>query len=255
LDPVLLAEDALRKALDPRNESDDEILISFLDSAAKLKEANLYGLSEDQRFVFFLNIYHCMVMHAYLVLGPPRSSFQWISYFNSISYQCSDDIFSLAELEHCIIRSNMSSPTQFLSRFVIPKSKYDFSLAATRDYRINFALNPGSLSSPAYVPVFKLGRLDQQLDDVSRLYLSAAIKVKKRSSREAEVYLPRVCLWYSEDFVSSSENILKKVMRFLDSDVLVQEYLRSLESSEKGKWTIRYAPFDYECRKLSLKSE
>jgi hypothetical protein len=251
--PLVLVEDALRKALDPRNDSDDDILISFLDSAAKLKDANVYELSQNERLVFFLNIYHCMVMHAYLVLGPPESSFQWISYFNSIAYQCSDDIFSLAELEHCIIRSNMSSPRQFLSRFVIPNSKYDLSLSAN-DCRLNFALNCGSMSNPACVPVFKVTKLDRQLDDVSRLYLSAAVKVKKRSSREVEVFLPRVCLWYSDDFGSSNEDALNRVMPWLNGDV--QDFISSfMKSDNKGKCSVKYLAYDFDCRRLSLTPE
>ena len=248
--PLLLAENALRKALDPRNESDDDILVSFLDSAALLKEANVHELSEVERLSFFLNIYHTMVQHAYLVLGVPKSSFQWVSYFNSISYQCSDDIFSLAELEHCIIRSTMSYPTQFLSRFVLPKSTYDFAMTK-RDFRINFALNCGSRSNPECVPVFKPTLLNQQLDDVSRLYLAVA-KLKKRGNRDAEVILPRICLWFSNDFGAGSEDILEKTKPLLSSTI--QDYIAGSISGEKGKFylSVKYLPYSFECRKLVL---
>ena len=50
------------------------------------------------------------VNHAYLVLGPPSSSRAWLSYFNSIAYEAGGDIFSLSELEHCIIRANRWQP-------------------------------------------------------------------------------------------------------------------------------------------------
>ncbi|CAB9531330.1 Protein of unknown function, DUF547 [Seminavis robusta] len=253
-DPLSLAEDALHKALDPRNESDDDILVSFLDSAAKLKEANVHGLGEEERLAFFLNVYHTMVMHAYLVLGTPASSFQWISYFNSISYQCSDDIFSLAELEHCILRSPMSYPTQFLSRFAIPKSSYSFALTRS-DYRINFGLNCGSMSNPKCVPVFKVSSLNQQLNDVSRLYLAAAVKVKKRSNRDVEVLLPRICLWFADDFGSSNTDVLRRVTPFLTTDV--QDFLKSIESGKRGKChvSVKYLNYSFECRKLTLTPE
>lgn len=251
-DPLSFAEIAVRKALDPRNETDDDTLISFLDAAALLKDANIYDLSEVKRMAFFLNLYHCMVMHAYLVLGPPETSFQWISYFNSISYQCSDDIFSLAELEHCIIRSQMASPTQFLSRFVIPKSKYDFALT-TSEHRINFALNCGSKSNPSCVPVFKVAQLDQQLEEASKLYFAGTVKVKKRSSHEIEVFLPRVTLWFSDDFGSTKEEVLGQVKRFFSRDI--QDHLTSFQETNKGKCSVKYLPYSFECRKLTLTPE
>lgn len=250
-DPLFLAEDALRKALDPRNESDDDILVDFLDSAAKLKEAMVHELEEDERLSFFLNVYHTMVMHAYLVLGVPKSSFQWISYFNSISYQCSDDIFSLAELEHCIIRASMSFPTQFLSRFVLPKSTYDFALKKSEP-RITFALNCGSRSNPKCVPVFLPTSLNQQLDDTTKLYLSAAVKVKQKGSKEVEVYLPRMCLWFSNDFGSSNEHVLRRMKQFMTQEV--RDFLNSCMLRERGKCqvSVKYLPYSFECRKLSL---
>jgi len=252
-DPLALAEDALRKALDPRNESDDDILVSFLNSASQLKEAIVHDLSEVERLTFFLNVYHVMVMHAYLVLGTPKSSFQWISYFNSISYQCSDDIFSLAELEHCIIRSAMSSPAQFLSRFVLPKSTYDFAMTK-RDCRINFALNCGSLSNPKYVPVYKANTLKKQLNEASRLYLMAT-KIKKRSNGDMEIFLPRMCRWYANDFGAGSEDIIQKVKPFLSDSI--QELISLCEPDENEKYnlSIKFSPYSFECRKLALLPE
>ena len=194
-----------------------------------------------------------MVQHAYLVLGVPKSSFQWISYFNSISYQCSDDIFSLAELEHCVIRATMSYPTQFLSRFVLPKSSYDFAMTK-RDFRINFALNCGSRSNPECVPVFKPALLNQQLDDVSRLYLTVA-KIKRRGNRDVEVILPRICLWFSDDFGAGSEDTLEKIKLLLPS--AVQNNISGSISDEKGNYSVsvKYLSYSFECRKLALANE
>ena len=49
-------------------------------------------------------LYHLLIQHAYLVLGPPASTLHWLSYYSVIAYQTADDVFSLVELEHCIIR-------------------------------------------------------------------------------------------------------------------------------------------------------
>ena len=84
-DSLELAEQALLKAtaLQPKG-PDDADLMSFLDCAAALKDADAHTLNPDERLAFFLNLYHVMIMHAFIVLGPPDSSFKWITYFNNI---------------------------------------------------------------------------------------------------------------------------------------------------------------------------
>jgi hypothetical protein len=88
-DALQLVEDALNRALESAKDSFDDFgrRGAFLDSAAALKQANVHSLPEDARLTFFLNLYHVMIMHAFLVLGPPDSSLKWISYFNNIAYQ------------------------------------------------------------------------------------------------------------------------------------------------------------------------
>jgi len=44
------------------------------DSAATLKTARVDMLTEKERFAFFLNVYHTMIQHAYMLLGPPASN-------------------------------------------------------------------------------------------------------------------------------------------------------------------------------------
>lgn len=81
--------------------------ISFLDSVALLSIINLseYSLSENDRICIFVNLYHILVLHSFLVVGIPTTLLKWPSFFNSCSYEAFGDIFSIAELEHCIIKA------------------------------------------------------------------------------------------------------------------------------------------------------
>lgn len=257
---LALAEIAVRKAtaLEPKGPNDSD-LIEFLDCAAALKEADAHSLNETERFAFFLNVYHIMIMHAFLVLGPPDSSLKWLSYFNNIAYQCADDIFSLAELEHNIIRAVMSYPSQFLSRFVLPKSHYHFALTKA-DVRINFALNCGSLSIPtSSIPIYTPSNLEKQLDRVTREFIAGTVSVKPKGSRDASVVLPRVCQWFAEDFGDGgTSDILKAIEPYLDEDQ--RNYLKRLWNDRKqgydvGMFSIKYHNYNFECRFLTLESE
>lgn len=255
VDPLASIETAVRAGLNlSANDAseDSERLRAFLVSASVLKRAHLVDLSHNARLAFFLNLYHLMTLHAFLVLGPPESSFQWISYFNSIAYEVDDDIFSLAELEHCIIRAQMTYPSQFVSRFVLPKSKYQMALTKG-NFRINFALNCGSLSAPAKIFIYKTESIDSQLDDASRLYLEP-VSCVKRSQGDVLMYLPRICQWFSADF-GSNEEMLRKVVPYLREEVrqlLASSGVVSGNSIDVSLVSIRYLPYSFDCRMLIL---
>jgi hypothetical protein len=253
-----LAERALSKvmALQPKG-PDDADLRDFLDCAACLKDADAHTLNEEQRLAFFLNVYHIFIMHAYIVLSPPNSSLEWVSYFTTIAYQCSDDIFSLAELEHNIIRAEMSYPSQFLSRFILPKSHYLFALTRG-DFRINFALNPGSLSMPSSsVPLYNAETIDRQLDNVTRGFIEEAVSVKVKGSKDVNIVLPRLFQWFGEDFGSNgtANDALVKIEPYLTEEQ--RNSLRLIWNGKKkcydiGIFSLKYLNYNYECRFLTL---
>lgn len=62
-------------------------------------------MESDESACLFLNLYHCLLLHAFLVVGVPTTLFKWPTFFGSYSYEAFGDVFSLAELEHCIIRA------------------------------------------------------------------------------------------------------------------------------------------------------
>ena len=178
-------------------EKDPLEIQSFFTSIATLKTADVSILTEKSRVAFYLNLYHTMVIHAFLALGYPSTGFKFYSFFNKVSYEVCSDIFSLTELEHCIIRARMASPSAFLSRFILPSSTYNIALT-NADFRINFALNCGSLSNPKHIFVYCPEDLDDQLNAASRMFLQKA-SVNSRGFVE----LPKVCQWFRSDFSSS----------------------------------------------------
>jgi hypothetical protein len=81
--------------------------IEFLTNIAYLPCINLanYSFSDSELTCLFINLYHIMVLHSFLVAGVPSTLLKWPSFFNSCSYEAFGDIFSLSELEHCIIKA------------------------------------------------------------------------------------------------------------------------------------------------------
>lgn len=81
-----------------------ELWVNFNDELSLLQIVNLATLNTREHICFFLNLYHLMILHGQLILGPPPSWGSWQSFFSSVSYKVQFDIFSIAEIEHNVLR-------------------------------------------------------------------------------------------------------------------------------------------------------
>lgn len=278
-DAMYVVEATLRKAFEDGIEQDDVKLQEFLDNASRLKLVNANSLREEHRLAFFLNLYHVMVMHATLILGVTDSQPTLVKNFGCLSYQCSDDIFTISELEHCILRANMArldpvvsstnpkAPPAINSRllrqtspfktipplsfsFPTPRSNFCFALQKP-DFRLNFAINFGSPSTPAEVPFYSVETVWEQLEEAARLYLQNNVAIKQRK-KEYVCVLPRLCQWYEADFGSTNYAVLKTLEPYLN-----QQERKILRSPDFLSYpiSVKYLPFRFDCTKLDLKEE
>jgi len=276
VDAVELVEQALGLAFDEETEYNDDKLQAFLDRVSKFKNVSVSGLKEEHRIAFFLNLYHVMIKHMSLILGAMNSPQALTKNFNSLSYICCDDIFTIAELEYCIIRAPMTPlpasvqvtnpqvPPPINSRllkatspltkippkifkFSVPISNYSCALRKA-DYRINFALNWGTKSNLAEIPIYKADLLDSQLHRVSRNYLNTKVAITERNSQHVCI-LPRVCQWYADDFGETNYAVLKTL-----EPNLGQDEQKILHSSDFASFpiVIKYLPFNFESHRLTL---
>lgn len=78
--------------------------VKFMDEISWLQTINVSKLPENERVAFFLNLYHVMVLHGSLVVGPPPAWNYWNAFFNNITYMFGYEIISIADVEHNILR-------------------------------------------------------------------------------------------------------------------------------------------------------
>ncbi|KAL0583295.1 hypothetical protein ABG067_006796 [Albugo candida] len=224
--PVVDALDFLAGLLDQltalysvRNEECSILkLLEFLDALEILKTTPLRQHigsmaplpRENFKKTYFLNLFHLLILNACLFRSIiPKKLKQWSRFFNGISY-CVDGIyFSLAEIEHCVIRAPMSSLRLPVVKLVLPKKLYgsledqtlvvDIAEIALKnpDFRLNFALNCMTRSSLNRILLFSIDELDTQLAAITRAALTVMISY---DYDRKTVYLPRVCDWYRYDF-------------------------------------------------------
>jgi hypothetical protein len=200
--PSDLSERALRLVYDLSPDSGTERLVAFLDLCSAFRAFPLHRLdpASDDALAFWLNLHHTLLQHALLLLGPPSSK-DWASFFAGVSYEIGADVFSLAEIEHCVLRGKLSRPRSVPRYLPAPPPPEDdhYRHALTRcDFRINFALTTGSVSAPPFVTVFRAGPgLEAQLDRASVRYLDYTLKL---DSKKRMIVLPKVCDVYRRDF-------------------------------------------------------
>jgi hypothetical protein len=182
---------------------DPGALIRFLDATSYLRTLTLQDLNlkSASTFCVFANLYHCLLQHTLLlsVNGPlKRSSYEHI--MRTSCYEIGGDVFSLAEIQSCIIRGQLSRP-------VVPKAPYVETSKQSRSYRyyalgyttprVNFVLNSGHAFSPKEVPILDPETLESQLNTVTAEFIRRNIRV---DSSKKTIVLPKVCDVYRNDF-------------------------------------------------------
>jgi hypothetical protein len=202
--PCKLVEGILSKcftlsALEANGLASDTVnWLVFMEELSALQTVDISLLNETEKVAFLLNLYHLMVLHGSLIIGPPPSWSSWQSFFNTVTYSLSFDIVSIAELEHNMLRAAMSRPSPLLSKITAPNSEFPNMCLTQGDFRLNFCINNGSRSLPKYVPIYKPESLDRQLDEMTSMTLAETVEID--TSRKT-VILPKVCSWFLNDFV------------------------------------------------------
>eukprot|EP00927_Polykrikos_kofoidii_P071997 TRINITY_DN68171_c0_g1_i1.p1 TRINITY_DN68171_c0_g1~~TRINITY_DN68171_c0_g1_i1.p1 ORF type:complete len:497 (-),score=69.23 TRINITY_DN68171_c0_g1_i1:3-1412(-) len=136
-----------------------------------LKCVDLTVLGEQDLWSFWVNVYHCLVLHAQLLFGKPSVA-RIAAFYNNSSYVVAGHSFTLTEVEHCVLRRRMTKPQLGLTRlFLRTRNRTAQQLerrphwaappapaaafACRADWRLNLVLSAGNESSGPTIPVFE----------------------------------------------------------------------------------------------------
>lgn len=75
----------------------------FCAKASLLQSVSLQGLSKNGLIAFFLNVFHTILLHAFIVLGVPSSGLDWRSLKVAASYEIAGDLMSLKDIDETIL--------------------------------------------------------------------------------------------------------------------------------------------------------
>jgi hypothetical protein len=136
---------ALKFSLDSL-ENDPESFVEFLDAASHLRLLPLDEIENASRqsFCLFVNLYHCLLQHAMLLsVNGPLTKKSAGTFMRTMCYEIGGDVFSLAEINSCVLRGKMSKPKDPKAPYIeAPKKSSSFKHYALTytDARVNFVV-------------------------------------------------------------------------------------------------------------------
>jgi len=235
-------------------EGDSSLIAAFLDDSCRLKHLNLdeVDVESTEALCFFVNLYHALLKHALLILGPPSSRSEWNIFFLSASYEVGEEVFSLVELEYCVIRGRRR-PQYVPRRWPSPPNPndehYRYALVAT-DTRMNFLLNNGSQSNPTTIRLVSPESLDSQLNAAISEFVEKGVK---GDAKRRVISLPQVCEVFGDDFGGGDQNNnAMQCLRLCLHYVPRQTWEDISVLLDQDKYQIKFTPLKQRCH-ASLK--
>jgi hypothetical protein len=208
-------------------------------SAAELQRVQLLGMSHDERIAFFVNIYNALCLHCYVVKGAPTSVFRRWVFFRVLSYRIAGLDMSLDDIEHGILRGNKRAPMIKIIQQLRPSDPKCQHVLTNRDGRIHFVISAGTASDPP-IRILDGENVQEQLHDATVEFLSHAVKIETGSRT---VTLPRIFMWYADDFPGPERRLLEWVGQYLLAESA--SALASILGRDDNLPTITYENFDW----------
>lgn len=206
--------------------ADRSSLRDYLDDLAEIDRGVFNSWPESDQLAFLINTYNAWTIELILTEYPDIDSirefgFLFWSPWRRKSVSLFGEQVSLNDIEHRMIRG---------------WDKYN-------EPRIHFAVNCAAIGCPALrAEAYEGYRLDQQLEDATRLFLSDR---RRNYFANNQLFVSRIFYWYEEDFqqgwigVNSVGEFLARYADVLDLDSGMATALMD------GKLRIRHLRYDW----------
>lgn len=206
--------------------ADRNALHAYLADVASIDRESFESWSQDSQLAFLINAYNAWTVELILTEYPRLASIKDIGFlFSSPWRQKIVSLFgeqvSLDDIEHRMIRG--------WNRYHEP--------------RIHFAVNCAAIGCPSLrAEAYEAERLEQQLEDSTRLFLSDKTRNYVSSGR---LYISSIFKWYEEDFEQGwldANSVSEFLARYVDVLGLDAEDRASLGN---GRMRIRHLKYDW----------
>jgi len=223
--------------------------LDFEEAACELQAVDLGRMDDTAKTAFGVNLWNLMTRYAYVKLGVPDSSMARNAFYSGVKVNVGGHVYSLEEFEHGIIRGNRKAPFALSQPLSKTDPRIGFAVGKP-DYRIHFAINRCSRSSP---PVFAYSsdNLDDELRWTALAFCDDDNHVSVDTDKD-EVRLLKIFEWYESDFVSGTSgggsngsallNCVAKHLHGLKKQALEKVLFNKKKESSVN---VSYLPYDW----------
>ena len=178
----------------------------------ELQRVQVTTASREEKLAFFINIYNALVIHANVVLGPPKGLWQRYKFFNTVKYIIGGHSYSLQDIENGVLRSNRKGVGMFTRPFSKSDPRFKVALE-THEPLIHFALVCGAKSCPP-IKTYSVDGIYEQLKLAAEAFLEGddgiTIDMKKK-----HIKLSKILGWYQEDFGKNKDEVLHWILNHM----------------------------------------
>jgi hypothetical protein len=149
----------------------------------------------EAEIAFWVNLYNALALHAVVALDIRTGVGEVHEFFRRPGYVVGGDVFSLADIEHGVLRQNRVArnvPAPALAPGD-PRLRW---VARRFDPRIHFALTCATRSCPP-IRAFDAEHLDAQLDQAATAFVTEDLEI---DAVAGTITLSRIFYWYEADF-------------------------------------------------------
>lgn len=220
----------------------------FVLAASELQRVQLVALNHHERLAFFVNCYNMLCLHAHVVHGHPTNFIKRRTFFNNLRYRISGLDMSLDDIEHGILRGNKTAPPLFAWLQLRPTNPKCQHMLSTRDGRIHFVISAGTNSDPP-IRILDGDNVEEELVNATSEFLDNTVQVDLSAKT---VTLPRLMMWYADDFPQPKDNLFKWIAPYLTIEN--GRRLLALAAHPKVDPRVVYATFEWASAKANFNS-
>ncbi len=227
---------------------------SFELQSSQLQKVDISALNENERVLFFTNVYNMAMVHGLIVKGRPgKNLFERTAFMRSCKYNIGGFVFSLVEIEHGILRANSASPMLFgpfsaSMSFSEKDHRRTFALQLPKPL-VSFCLYNICVSSPPLVVLRDPNKLDEEMRRCAISYLDRFAFIETNVQTKAKtVWLPDLIRFYWKDFGGNRTKVLQNVMKLSQKEMQVKLeaiILASNSGNANNKPKVNFISYDW----------
>jgi len=145
----------------------------FCSYAYRLQKCDIHSLPNNERKVFWLNIFHTLFLHSYLLVGfPAKGPLQKAGFYNIFQYKIGNHLYSLSDIIE-LLKGTANSGDDKYKYFDKTDMRRNMGVNGV-DGRLFFAMSFFHQTSPKF-NAYYTETIDQQLDKAVELVINELV--------------------------------------------------------------------------------